>query len=1129
MTHHKSYLGPLTKKLTRFCGALGCCLVAFLALSSCKVEVTLPGSEKTSLSLKGIDPIYRAGDTLKIKLGAGGEFKKLVFQYAADGVNYNTIKIYQTAPKHISWTVPSTSTLKGKLRLLGYGEDDVLRVSVSPSFRIVSTMDLWSGNLNILGSADGAGNEARFQSPEPMVKVGSNVFLGDKHGIRKIDVSDPENPSVTTVAGNIDFSGSVDGFGLEARFNTIQGLASDGASLYISDYNNHTIRKLDLATLEVTTLAGVAGTTGLTDGTGTSALFKNPFGITYLGGELYVCDYSNDRIRKVSPSGVVTTYAGSVNGLVNHGSDPLLARFNAPSAITHDGSAFYIYDGNRVIRKIDIASGAVTTLSGSQKIGWINGATAADMNYFSMRSMIYDGGYLYAADNGSGVIKKVDVSTGIATDLAGLGGDYSGDVDGVGSSARIGGISGIVLVEPDLAYINSKTSRKIKKLVLSTGAVSSILGPSEVLTAGYNPQDVATLMPTYGLYVDGNELYFTEDYSHTIRKLNLTSDSVSLVAGVPGRAGTTDGTTATARFNTPGGIAKFGTNWLISDSAGNCIRRIDGSGNVTTIVGLCGTLGNVPSAGTTVSGATARLRAPRDLWVEGSDLFVADYSNHKIRRVDLSDLNNIQVSTFAGSSQGVLDGTGTSARFNGPWGITGDGTYLYVSDYAGHTLRKISVSGGVVTTVAGTSATSGETNGTGSAALFKNPASLAKDANYLYIADSSNSLIRKMNLVTFSVTTLAGNTDTITSFAGDLGTYSRLVTPRGLAISGSNLFVSNTSGRTILKVDTASGSTSIIAGKTSANGSSNGKGQEVTPRFRTMAEVDGVLYATDHDDHIIWKIDSSGSRTVFAGSRKSPGTVDGARLSARFHRPIGITSIGKNLYVVDRSSSTVRKIDLQADTVSTIAGSPLQTGDSDGTGSSARFNLPEMITTDGTDLYISDTENQLIRKLRVADLQVTTIAGTSGVAGSLDGAGTAASFSDPLGLAWLENHLYVADFSNSLIRKIDLTNSNTVTTLAGTAGVRGANDGPGAEVLLSNPSSIQSDGKFLYLSDASNGSIRRMNPNTGTTTTWLGVSESRIDKAGDLSSAKLYRPMYISITPSGIFINSEHRALFKVH
>ncbi len=1113
--------------MPRLFGQLVFLIMAFMTLNACKVD--LSEEEKNALSLKGLDPIYRAGDTLNINLGKEGKFKKLIFQYASDGENFETIRTFRTAPKTISWTVPSTSTVKGKVRILGYGDDKDLKIAVSSSFRIVSTMELWSGNLNILGTADGTGSDARLMSPEAMVKVGSSVYLADRNAIRKIDISDPTNPSLTTIAGSTDLPGTLDGVGLEARFNLIQGLASDGASLYIADFGNHTIRKMDLSTLEVTTLAGVAGTIGSSDGVGASALFNGPFGVIFMGGNLYVTDYSNHRVRKVSPSGTVTTFAGSVSGIVNHGTNPLLARFNLPGAITHDGSALYIFDGNRVIRKIDITSGAVTTLSGSQRIGWSNGASATDVNFWLVRSMIYEGGYLYVADNGTGIVKKVDAITGIATNLAGIGGDASGDVDGVGSSARIGGVSGIVLVEPDLIFINTKTSRKIKRIVLSTGAVSSILGPSGSLTYAYNSENVAVLMPTYGLYVDGNEVYFTEDHSHTIRKINLTSDSVSHFAGVPGQTGTNDGTTATASFNTPTSIVKFGANWIIADTGGHCIRRIDDLGNVTTLVGLCGTLGNVPSAGTTVTGATARLRTPRDLWVEGTDLYVADYSNHKIRKVDLSDLNNIQVSTFAGSSVGFLDDTGISARFNGPWGITGDGSFLYVSDYLGHTIRRISLPGGVVTTLAGTSGTSGETNGTGAGALFKNPASLAKDANFLYIADSTNGLIRRMDLITLNVTTLLGNTNTINTTAGDMGTYSRLSSPRGLAISGSNLFVSNTSGRTILKVSTSSGSTSVIAGKSLSNGSVNGKGQDVITRYRSITEVDGILYATDFDNHLIWKIDSAGTRTVFAGSQRNPGTTDGALLAARFHRPIGITSIGKNLYVTDRSSSTIRKIDIQASSVSTIAGSPLQTGDSNGIGSAARFYLPEMITTDGTDLYISDTKNQLIRKLRLNDLLVTTIAGTSGVSGVTNGPGSSASFSDPIGLAWLENHLYVADVSNTVIRKIDLSNSNTVTTLAGTAGVTGVRDGTGGDALFFVPSALGSDGKYLYVTDASNGIIRRINPNNGDTTTWLGVPESRIDKPGDLSSVKIYRPMYFSITPSGIFINSDHRALFKVH
>lgn len=585
----------------------------------------------------------------------------------------------------------------------------------------------------------------------------------------------------------------------------------------------------------------------------------------------------------------------------------------------------------------------------------------------------------------------------------------------------------------------------------------------------------------------------------------------------------------TARFHGPTAIAKFGTNWLISDGANYCIRRIDSSGNVSTIVGLCGTKGNVPSAGTTVSGSAARLGSPKELVVVGTDLYITDSDYHKIRKVDLSDLNNIQVSTFAGSSAGSIDAVGTAARFNRPWGLASDGTFLYVSDYTGHTIRRVSLSSAEVTTVAGLNVTSGTTDGIGTAARFKSPLNIAVGAGYLYISDYGNSLIRKMDLNNFNVTTLVGGAGSAVTLVGALGPYSQLSAPRGLMVSGEDLYLTDTGTRLISKINTTTGATTVIAGKSGMYGSLDGTAEDETPVFRYTAEVDGVVYATDKDQHLIWKIDASGHRTVFAGRKKLPGTSDGSLLSAQFNTPLGITALGKSLYIADRSSSTIRRIDLLSSTVSTVAGSALQIGSDDGVGTAARFLLPQGITNDGTHLYVSDSGNMLIRRVRLSDLEVTTIAGVAGLSGTQDGPGLEASFAGPLGLVWLAGSVYVADVSSHTIRKIDLLDNNKVTTLVGTAGTAGATDGSGVDALLSGPSDLGTDGKYLYFADSANGVIRRTDPSTGETKTWLGVLGARVDKPSSVSEARLYRPMSLSITPNAIYINSDHRALMKLH
>ena len=169
------------------------------------------------------------------------------------------------------------------------------------------------------------------------------------------------------------------------RFYYPRAITTDGTSLYVADQNNHTIRKIVISTGAVTTIAGYAGSYGSTDGTGTSARFKYPSGITIVGTNLYVSDQSNNKIRKiVIATGEVTTFAGSGSWGSANGTGTA-ASFNSPQGITTDGTNLYLVDrSNHKIRKIIIASKAVTTLAGSGNYGFADGTGTAAKFYGPM-------------------------------------------------------------------------------------------------------------------------------------------------------------------------------------------------------------------------------------------------------------------------------------------------------------------------------------------------------------------------------------------------------------------------------------------------------------------------------------------------------------------------------------------------------------------------------------------------------------------------------------------------------------------------------------------------------------------------------------------------------------------------
>ncbi len=167
--------------------------------------------------------------------------------------------------------------------------------------------------------------------------------------------------------------------------------------------------------------------------------------------------------------------------------------------------------------------------------------------------------------------------------------------------------------------------------------------------------------------------------------------------------------------------------------------------------------------------------------------------------------------------------------------------------------------------------------------------------------------------------------------------------------------------------------------------------------------------------------------TTYAGST-TPGSVDGFRTDARFNTPAGITTDGKKLFIADALNHQIREMDIATGQVKTIAGSTTA-GTANGIGLLARFNSPIGITTDGSNLYIADMENNRIRRLILATGEVSTFAGSI-YPGKVDGIGTEARFFKPWALTTDGTNLYVADTNNCTIRKVVIS-TREVSTLAG--------------------------------------------------------------------------------------------------
>jgi hypothetical protein len=268
----------------------------------------------------------------------------------------------------------------------------------------------------------------------------------------------------TNFVGQPGGLGNVDGTGSAARFYLPSGVAVDSAgNVFVADNWNHTIRKVTSAGV-VTTLAGSAGASGMNDGTGGTARFRYPSGVAVdSAGNVFVADSYNYTIRKVTPDGVVTTFAGSAGASGTNDGTGSAARFYLPYCVAVDsaGNVFVADELNCTIRKVTPA-GVVTTLAGSAG-AWGNadgkGSAAKFWNLWGLA--VDSGGNVFVADEHNSTIRKV-TSVGVVTTIGGLAGVMSG-ADGIGSSARFAYPYGIAVDSAGNLYVADCGNNRISK------------------------------------------------------------------------------------------------------------------------------------------------------------------------------------------------------------------------------------------------------------------------------------------------------------------------------------------------------------------------------------------------------------------------------------------------------------------------------------------------------------------------------------------------------------------------------------------------------------------------------------------------------------------------------------------
>jgi sugar lactone lactonase YvrE len=645
-----------------------------------------------------------------------------------------------------------------------------------------------------------------------------------------------------------------------------------------------------VSSLTFTTLAGAPGAVvNSQDGTGTAAQFDAPRGVAVdRSGNIYIADTRNNTIRKVTPSGTVTTLAGSAGseGLANGAGTA--ARFNEPFgiAVADDGTVYVADNSNNAIRKIT-AEGVVSTFAGGTGAG-SNDGTGTSARLDEPRAIALDtSGTLYVADYDNHTIRKI-TAAGVVTTVAGRA-DEPGNADGNGTSASFRGPMGIAVDAAGVIYVGDTGNHSIRRIG-TNGAVTTLTLSGQ------------TISEPRGIVIASSGALLVADYgAHCIRSIS-SSGVVTTVAGSVNSPGTADGAAASARFHYPSAVALTTSGTMfVADTENDTLRSMSASGAVTTLAGAAGRVNTADG-----KGANARFDDPFAIAVDANGVtFVADSAAHVIRRVAADGT----VTTYAGTpgAYGIDDGTGLNARFYSPSGVAVDsaGT-VYVADSGNSTIRKIAA-GGIVTTFAGLGRTRGSADATGTSARFETPFGIAVGPNgNVYVSDSAANTIRKITAAGV-VTTLAGRAGSSGNTDG-AGSAARFTVPYAVAVDAAGtVFVVDHGNHTIRKV-TADGTVTTLAGTAGTAGSTNGRGAAATFRYPSGVAVDrsGTVFVADTDNHLIRAIATDGEVTTVGGSGAT-GSTDGTGTTARFFNPKGVAAdTSGRIYVADLSNHTVR-------------------------------------------------------------------------------------------------------------------------------------------------------------------------------------------------------------------------------
>ncbi len=1027
------------------------------------------------------------------------------------------------------------------------------------------------------GHTDGDGKQARFYGPWD-VDVGpkGNIFVAEYNNCRIRRVT--QAGVVITWAGS-QYCSWKDAWGTGARFAHPQGLVVDSVGqVYVADTNNSRIRRIS-TNRTVTTLAG--GSSGFKDGTGNQARFNNPTAID-IGpkGNLYVSDRGNHRIRKITVAGTVTTIAGSGSASFLDG-QALKARFHTPSgiAVNSAGVVFISDYKNQRIRRLS-TNGEVSTLAGTGSASDIDGLVPKATFYYPLNLSLDPAGAILVADStnhrirrvwaskghcligdkcyGAGIRnpksmcqyclanKAVDKWTALPVGVDCIDGSKCTIKDACGKDGSCKG-SAVVCDDGDKCTEDScstTTGKCVFKPKIGCGGYCAKDGDCDDGNMCTNALCIGgkCSIKNNGNACSAGDSCSLGDKCSGGKCVSGMAVWVTTFAG-SGYNGALNGPKALAQFKGPTGMAfnKKG-ELFIADFYGNRIRKVDNDGQVTTFAGS-GSYNFADGVGT-----KAHFRYPADATVDGAgNVWVTDSNSHIIRRI--STLGKVIKIAGYVSGSGTNDGYGGSARFSTPWGIVAapDGS-VYVAGRSSHRIRRVSPTG-AVNTVAGSSP--GYVNGAGSQARFNQPTGIDIDRKgNLFVADYENHVIRKITPAGL-VSTVAGNGKP--GFKNATGTAAQFYRPNGLVLGPKGtILVSGYIYRRIRRIS-AGGAVTTFAGS-GGQGSADGQWNYATFDRPIGLAIDplGAVYVADQPARRIRRIIDS----------KDNCFIDGQCYAAGVYNPISACQfcdaakaknkwqiVPKNTPCYDGKACT--KVDTCTDK-GQCQGTLLVCDDSDkctsdacnaATGKCVFKPIVGCGGNCGKDLDCDDknfctTDKCVANKCEIKFnsnpctsgapcslgdrcksgkctamglAKVSTAAG-SGYSGYLNGNVSLAKFYNPNGVAIApDGTIYVADTQNHRIRRIN--KSGIVSLLAG--GSYGHADGKGSSARFRYPRGVAVDGQgIIYVGDTSNHRVRKIMPD-GTVKTMAG-SQYGGWQDGWTSSARFSSPNGVAVTKGGI-------------